>query len=122
MYSLHQLSRLKILDTTATHMGGGTHLLSPEAVQVVSAYPTQIITSTKKPQTISIVFPNLTSYVLNGAGMTLGLRGVQTEASSVPIGHAKLILLRAIFQPALEWFSVTQLYCRKLGSQDKHHR
>jgi hypothetical protein len=54
--------------------------------------------------------------------MASGLRGVQTEPSSVPIGHAKLILLRTIFQPALEWYSITQLCCGKLGCRDKHHR
>ncbi|KAL4861567.1 hypothetical protein BDV12DRAFT_203887 [Aspergillus spectabilis] len=125
IYSRHLLSWLKTLDTKATHMGGGTHLLSPEALQVVSQYPIQIVTSNKEAADDhggDLELATLDSAVINAAGMASGLRRGQREAPSVPIGHAKLILLHVIFQPALEWYSATQLCCRKIGSQDKHHR
>ncbi|KAL3482756.1 hypothetical protein BJX62DRAFT_245561 [Aspergillus germanicus] len=64
----------------------------------------------------------LDSAVTTAAGMASGLHRGKTEAPSVLIGHAKLVLLHAIFQPTLEWYSATQLCCRKIGSQDKHHR
>jgi hypothetical protein len=125
IYSRHLLSWLKTLDTKATHMGGGTHLLSPEALQVVSTYPTQIITSKKEAADDhdgELELAALSSSVTNSAGMASALRSGHTEVPAAPIGHAKLVLLHAIFQPTLEWYSATQLCCRKIGSQDKHHR
>ncbi|KAL2841992.1 hypothetical protein BJX68DRAFT_245048 [Aspergillus pseudodeflectus] len=125
IYSQHLLSWLKTLDTKATHMGGGTHLLSPEALQVVSTYPTQIITSKKEAADDhdgELELAALSSSVTNSAGIASALCRGHTEGPAVPIGHAKLVLLHAIFQPTLEWYSATQLCCRKIGSQDKHHR
>ncbi|KAJ0418921.1 hypothetical protein BJY00DRAFT_314597 [Aspergillus carlsbadensis] len=124
-YSRHLLSWLKTLDTKATHMGGGTHLLSPEALHIVSAYPTQLVTSSKEAaddQDGNLELATLNSSGTNAAGLASGTQQRQMETPSVPIGHAKLILLQAIFQPTLEWYSATQLCCRKIGSQDKHHR
>ena len=34
----------------------------------------------------------------------------------------KQILLNTVLQPALEWYQAGQSYCRRISSQDRHHR
>ncbi|KAL2831009.1 hypothetical protein BJY01DRAFT_254427 [Aspergillus pseudoustus] len=131
MYSRHLLSWLKTLDTKATHMGGGDHLLSAEALKVVSTYPTQIITSNEKAaddndgdlELAILGSPTVSSNPPAGE-CTSAVCGPQTttEAPSIPTGHAKQILLHTIFQPCLEWYSAMQLCSQEISSQDKHHR
>ncbi|KAL2843350.1 hypothetical protein BJY01DRAFT_248638 [Aspergillus pseudoustus] len=127
-YSRQLLSWLSILDSKGTCLSGRSPLLSTKALEVVSKYPTQIITSNDEEahsehNDLGDLTPRSLSSGPIVAGTSLSAsRGSTTKKAPVAVGHGKQIVLQAIIQPALEWYSSLQLYTRRISALDKHHR
>ncbi|RGP64488.1 c6 finger domain-containing [Fusarium longipes] len=123
-YSRQLISWFNSLDSKASHLSGPT-LLSFKALQVVSQYPIQIIScdyEESKYRRDSLDgdedFQSLSQSPLSDASEH-GDSGVIVPARS-PC-DIKEMILRAILQPAAEWYLKTQAYCRQISSLDKHH-
>jgi hypothetical protein len=124
-YSRQLLSWFNSLDSKSTHLSGPT-LLSPKALQVVSQYPIQIIScdyEESKCRRDSLDddkdFQSL-SQSPSSRVSEHGDSGIVVPAKS-PC-DVKEIVLRALLQPAAEWYLKTQAYCRRISALDKHHR
>ena len=135
-YSKQLLQWLNTLDCKATHLGGH-HLLSPEALQVVSQHLTQISTtdgsddenadhgSPEQLANASSIGRNSLSpiQISHPLHHSLSPECSQPNTSTLPsLGQLKQILLNTILQPALEWYLTSQSYCRRISSLDRHHR
>ncbi|TVY67882.1 hypothetical protein Focb16_v002129 [Fusarium oxysporum f. sp. cubense] len=123
-YSRQLLSWFNSFDSKATHLSGPT-LLSPKALHVVSQYPIQIIScdyEESKYRKDSLGndedFQLLSQTPLSGVSEH-GDSGIVVPARS-PC-DVKEMVLRAILQPAAEWYLKTQAYCRQISALDKHH-
>ncbi|KAF5537608.1 C6 finger domain-containing protein [Fusarium mexicanum] len=123
-YSRQLLSWFNSLDSKASHLSGPT-LLSSKALQVVSQYPIQIIScdyeeskyrrdSLGEDEDFQLLSQSPLSEVSEH-----GDSGIIVPAKS--LCDVKEIILRAILQPAAEWYLKTQAYCRQISSLDKHH-
>jgi hypothetical protein len=123
-YSRQLLSWFNSLDSKASHLSGPT-LLSSKALQVVSQYPIQIIScdyeeskyrrdSLGEDEDFQLLSQSPLSEVSEH-----GDSGIVVPARS-PC-DIKEMILRAILQPASEWYLKTQAYCRQISSLDKHH-
>ncbi|TPX18560.1 uncharacterized protein E0L32_002417 [Thyridium curvatum] len=120
-YSRQLLSAFNSLDSKATHLGGPP-LLSPKALAVVSCYPIQIVSceygegkdKPLKAETDWRKASSVSDLSDHGDSATL--------VPSLTTADVKEIILRAILQPASEWYLQTQSYFRHIGSLDKHHR
>jgi hypothetical protein len=129
-YSQQLLSWLSTLDSKASHLGG-QQLLSPRALQVVSRFPAQIASgqecftaesnSKEEPETPQTDSSTHSSdyYMPDHAAPSGETRNDYTLPVTVQI---KQVMLNTILQPALDWYSASQAYCRRIGSHDKHHR
>ncbi|KAJ0412952.1 hypothetical protein BJY00DRAFT_320280 [Aspergillus carlsbadensis] len=126
-YSRHLLAWLHNLDCRATYMGGHTPLLSPVTLEEVSKYPTQIVPTIEEDAdddeadsefTAAGVVDEFAPRSLLGAD----LQRAQQQPGVIPTGHAKQLVLHILLQPALQWYSTAQAYCRRISEQDKHHR
>ncbi|KPI40709.1 uncharacterized protein AB675_10823 [Cyphellophora attinorum] len=126
------LSWLNTLDSKATHLGGH-HLLSSEALEIVSHYPTQITSSGSCGDEVAIdsqdraakEFGRSPAYSSSASGASPEERRRPLLNTSTPfksIGHVKQALLHTILQPALQWHLTSQSYCRRISTHDKHHR
>ncbi|KAF4950061.1 hypothetical protein FGADI_8507 [Fusarium gaditjirri] len=123
-YSSQLLSWFNSLDSKASHLSG-PNLLSSKALQVVSQYPIQIIScdyEESKYRRGSLCdntdFQSLSQSPLSGVSEH-GDSGIVVPARS-PC-DVKEMVLRAILQPAAEWYLKTQAYCRQISALDKHH-
>jgi hypothetical protein len=123
-YSRQLLSWFNSLDSKASHLSGPT-LLSSKALQVVSQYPIQIIScdyEESKYRRGSLGddkdFQLLSQTPLSEVSEH-GDSGIVVPARSSC--DVKEIVLRAILQPAAEWYLKTQAYCRQISALDKHH-
>ncbi|KAL6918747.1 hypothetical protein FSST1_002773 [Fusarium sambucinum] len=123
-YSRQLLSWFNSFDSKASHLSGPT-LLSPKALHVVSQHPIQII---------SCDYENCKHRKESlGAGEDIQslsqtpVSGISEHGDSDIVVPArspcdvKEMVLRAILQPAAEWYLRTQAYCRQISSLDKHH-
>ncbi|KAL2793650.1 hypothetical protein BJX66DRAFT_338547 [Aspergillus keveii] len=126
-YSRHLLSWLHNLDCRATYMGGHTPLLSPNALRVVSNYPTQIVPTIEEEADDEEADSELTA---NGGAdefpppcrPAAEPQRAERQPGVIPTGHAKQLILHILLQPALQWYSAAQAYCRRISELDKHHR
>ncbi|KAF4333429.1 C6 finger domain protein [Fusarium beomiforme] len=124
-YSKQLLSWFNSLDSKASHLSGPA-LLSPKALKVVSRYPIQIISCDYEESRYrsdsfdaSQDLSEISSSPLSGVSEH-GDSGIVVPARS-PC-DVKEMVLRAILQPAAEWYLETQAYCREISALDKHHR
>ncbi|KAF2855534.1 hypothetical protein T440DRAFT_382121, partial [Plenodomus tracheiphilus IPT5] len=124
-YSLQLLSWLNALDSKASHLSGPA-LLSPKALKVVSRYPIQIIScdyeefkGKQQPFDDDQEFRKLSTSAESGASEHGDSGIIVPSLSSCDV---KEIVLRAILQPAAEWYLETQAYCRQISALDKHHQ
>jgi hypothetical protein len=103
-------------------MGGGTHLVSPEAVPVVSAYPTQTVTSNKEAADNYDGIADSELICLNRRGN--GFAASRCADGAVIRSHRPCEAHSATHHipTRSRMVLVTQLCCGKLGSRDKHHR
>ena len=117
------LSWLNTLDSKATHLGG-QHLLLPKSLEVVSHYPTQITSEQcedgndkehQEDSELSADDPSPESY-------HSPLEGMSSYPPMLKMGRVKHIMLNTLVQPALNWYLITQSYCRRISAHDKHHR
>ena len=125
-YSQQILCWLNTLDSKAMHLGG-EHLLSPQALEVVARFPIQItsgldpdsneaLESSRRERSASFL-----SQASPGSAVSASIRDLTTMANP-STGTVKQTVLNAVIQPALQWYMVTQSYCRQISSHDKHHR
>ncbi|KAM0558109.1 hypothetical protein ACHAPJ_005276 [Fusarium lateritium] len=124
-YSRQLLSWFNSLDSKASHLSGPA-LLSAKALKVVSRHPIQIIScdyeESKGRQDSLDDGQEFRAMSLSTAS------GVSEHGDSAVIVPAlsscdvKEIVLRAILQPAAEWYLETQAYCRQISALDKHHQ
>ncbi|KAM5355289.1 hypothetical protein ACJ41O_001935 [Fusarium nematophilum] len=124
-YSRQLLSWFNSLDSKATHLGGPP-LLSPEALGIVSRYPIQIVSCNyEELKERQKSLDGQESFKTMSAGSVTDVSEHGDSATVVPAlttVDVKEIVLRAILQPAAEWYLQTQAYFRHIGSLDKHHR
>jgi hypothetical protein len=120
-YSQQLLSWLSTLDSKAAHLGG-QHLLSAEALAVVSRYPTQITAPVDHGENAGDKAMDDSDLSLSDASPGDSLEDVDAPFSTLWMGQVKQIMLHTILQPALEWHLTTQSYCRRISAHDKHHR
>ncbi|KAF4472183.1 C6 finger domain-containing [Fusarium albosuccineum] len=124
-YSRQLLSWFNSLDSKATHLGGPS-LLSPKALSIVSRFPIQIISCNYeefKERQKSL--DGQENFQTMSAGSVTDVSEHGDSATVVPAlttVDVKEIVLRAILQPAAEWYLQTQRYFRHIGSLHKHHR
>ncbi|KAM0231322.1 hypothetical protein ACHAP5_011117 [Fusarium lateritium] len=124
-YSRQLLSWFNSLDSKASHLSGPA-LLSAKALTVVSRYPIQIIScnyeESKGRQNSLDDGQGFRAMSLSTAS---GVSEHGDSAITVPALSScdvKEIVLRAILQPAAEWYLETQAYCRQISALDKHHQ
>ncbi|KAF5983332.1 monophenol monooxygenase [Fusarium bulbicola] len=123
-YSRQLLSWFNSLDSKASYLSGPP-LLSSTALQVVSRYPIQIISCDYEESKYrrDSLGENQDFQVLSQSPLSEvsehGDSGIVVPARS-PC-DIKETILRAILQPASEWYLKTQAYCRQISSLDKHH-
>ncbi|KAM0208986.1 hypothetical protein ACHAQI_006682 [Fusarium lateritium] len=124
-YSRQLLSWFNSLDSKASHLSGPA-LLSTKALTVVSRYPIQIIScdyeESKGRQNSLDDGQEFRAMSLSTAS---GVSEHGDSAIIVPTLSScdvKEIVLRAILQPAAEWYLETQAYCRQISALDKHHQ
>ncbi|KAL2852231.1 hypothetical protein BJX68DRAFT_235104 [Aspergillus pseudodeflectus] len=108
-------------------MGGGSPLLSPNALKVVSNYPTQIVAVIKEDADDDEADPEFAAVPDEDqprpeTSPAACAPHASVQPPTISAGHSKQILLHALLQPALQWYSTTQTYCRRISAQDKHHR
>ncbi|KAF4986362.1 hypothetical protein FGRMN_10889 [Fusarium graminum] len=122
-YSRQLLSWFNSFDSKASHLGGPA-LLSSKALKVVSQYPIQIIScdyEESKCRSHSLRddkdFQSLVQSPVSRVSEHGGSGAVLTRSPC----DVKDIVLRAILQPAAEWYLKTQAYCRQISALDKHH-
>lgn len=128
-YSRQLLSWFYTLDTKATHLGGAP-LLSPETLKIVAHYPTQIAcTNIEDEDSLSPVSSveeaiQASSYPVARGRARGRSRNTEPDPIRSPLcsGYIKRIILQTMVQPAIDWYSASQLYCRRISEQDKHHR
>ncbi|KAL2839427.1 hypothetical protein BJX68DRAFT_272110 [Aspergillus pseudodeflectus] len=127
-YSRHLLSWLRNLDCRATYMGGRTPLLSPSALKVVSNYPTEIVPTIEEDADDDEGESELPPAGFHDEPASRSLPAPDTQRTQrqpqqvIPAGHTKQLILHILLQPALQWYSTAQAYCRRISEQDKHHR
>ncbi|KAM5529916.1 C6 finger domain-containing protein [Fusarium oxysporum f. sp. phaseoli] len=123
-YSRQLLSWFNSLDSKASHLSGPT-LLSPKALRVVSQYPIQIIScdyEESKHRKDSLGDDE--DFQLSSQTTLSGVSEHGDSDIVVPARSpcdVKEMVLRAILQPAAEWYLKTQAYCRRISALDKHH-
>ncbi|KAJ4236957.1 hypothetical protein NW759_000080 [Fusarium solani] len=124
-YSRQLLSWFNSLDSKATHLGGSP-LLSPKALNIVSRYPIQIVSCNyEESKERQNSLGGQEDFQTMSAGSVTDISEHGDSATVVPAlttVDVKEIVLRAILQPAAEWYLQTQAYFRHIGSLDKHHR
>ncbi|KAH7144582.1 hypothetical protein B0J13DRAFT_47535 [Dactylonectria estremocensis] len=122
-YSRQLLSGFNSLDSKATHLGGSP-LLSQKALAIVSRHPIQIISCEYEESEENFLSGKERSQSMSSSSVTdVSEHGGST--ASIPAWQTvdvKEIVLRAILQPAAEWYLQTQAYFRHIGSLDKHQR
>lgn len=125
-HSRQLLSWFNTLDSKASHLSGGS-LLPAEILEIVSQHPNQIVGSnvedvdesddaTEADKLRHIESP------MSDAMSKIGPSHGSFPSASLTGGHIKQVVLRAVLQPALEWYLASQSYCRRIRSHDKHHR
>lgn len=124
-YSRQLLSWFNSLDSKATHLGGES-LLRPKALETVSRYPIQIIScdyEESKEWQDSLEGQEDFQAMSTGSASDASEHGDSaTVVPSLTTCDIKEIVLRAILQPAAEWYLKSQTYCRRIRALDKHHR
>ncbi|KAJ4194743.1 hypothetical protein NW767_009929 [Fusarium falciforme] len=124
-YSRQLLSWFNSLDSKATHLGGPP-LLSAKALNIVSRYPIQIVSCNyEESKERQNSLGGQEDFQTMSAGSVTDVSEHGDSATVVPAlttVDVKEIVLRAILQPAAEWYLQTQAYFRHIGSLDKHHR
>ncbi|KAK7403439.1 hypothetical protein QQX98_010805 [Neonectria punicea] len=122
-YSRQLLSGFNSLDSKATHLGGSP-LLSPKALAIVSRHPIQIISCEYEELKESSVEDQDGFQSMAGSSVTdvSDHGGSTTSNPAWKTVDVKEMVLRAILQPAAEWYLQTQAYFRDIGSLDKHQR
>ncbi|KAJ4146439.1 hypothetical protein NW754_001904 [Fusarium falciforme] len=124
-YSRQLLSWFNSLDSKATHLGGSP-LLSAKALNIVSRYPIQIVSCNyeeSKERQNSLGGQEDFQTMSAGSVTDVSEHGDSTTVvPALTTVDVKEIVLRAILQPAAEWYLQTQAYFRHIGSLDKHHR
>ncbi|KAF4969433.1 hypothetical protein FSARC_3364 [Fusarium sarcochroum] len=124
-YSRQLLSWFNSLDSKASHLSGPA-LLSAKSLKVVSRYPIQIIScdyEESKGRQDSL--DDGQEFRAMSASTASGVSEHGDSAIIVPALSScdvKEIVLRAILQPAAEWYLETQAYCRQISALDKHHQ
>ncbi|KAF5023559.1 hypothetical protein F66182_4372 [Fusarium sp. NRRL 66182] len=125
-YSRQLLSWFNSLDSKASHLSGPA-LLSAKALKMVSRYPIQIIScdyeeSKGKHDTLDDDdqdFQEMSTSTASGVSEHGDSAIIVPALSSCDV---KEMVLRAILQPAAEWYLETQAYCRQISALDKHHQ
>ena len=121
-YSKQLLQWLNTLDSKATHLGGD-HLLSPQALEVVSHHPTQITTIEPADGDQSDDDNTHLDVSPSQDGSSPEVSQHHNGSNPAPtLGAMKEILLNTILQPALDWYLTSQSYNRRISSLDRHHR
>ncbi|KAH8168695.1 fungal specific transcription factor domain-containing protein [Sarocladium implicatum] len=122
-YSRQLLSCFNSLDAKASHLGGNP-VLSTRALKLVSQYPIQITDcgydDSHQPDSATTFTSPPTS-----EGSSEGQSEGGKTSARVSSGHTiniKEVVLRAVLQPASEWYLRTQVFFRHISSLDKHRR
>lgn len=122
------LSWLGTLDSKATHLSGDRRLFSEQALLILARHPFQVVTSSAEDHDEDVDQEPLE---MGGSSRRAPRSLYELGATSQPAcqsklsltkGHMKQIFLASLLQPAVEWYMCAQSFCRRIGSQDPHHR
>lgn len=122
------LSWLNVLDFSATHLRS-EHLLSEQALKIVSHYPAQMTTPHTWEQVSGPRQPPADESDAEGAPGSVSRANQLRKPHHLDFGDApgsaaqvKQALLTAILQPALQWHLKSQSYWRRISTHHTHHR
>lgn len=131
-YSKRLLTWLATLDSKASHLGNN-HLLSPKSLEIVSKYRVHIITadfsddqnSSDEEESVFSPEPHSSTSPTNPSHQGLDKSSPLFSSdppAAISTRQMKQTVLNTLLQPALDWYLMTQTYCRRISSQDQQHR